>query len=113
MLTFPLLFLLRRTRIYVPAMMLASVALAIVSGIWVIERVFEQDLGINRFIDAALEWPRAFWVMLVLTALAAIYQEYERRAGRLLPVVDHDSLRGVEPEDDEDQERDKEPVLQG
>ena len=113
LLTFPLLFLLRRTRAYMPAFTLVSIGLAIISGIWVIERIFERDLGVNRLVDSALKWPRAFWVMLGLTALAAVYQEYERRTGKLLPVVEHDSLRGVEPADDEDREPDAEPVLQG
>ncbi len=113
-LTFPLLFLLRRTRAYMPAFTIVSAGLAIVSGIWMLERVFELDLRINGAVDAALQWPRALWVMLGLTALAAVYHEYERRAGRLLPVVEHDSLRGVEPtDDDQDQQPDAEPVLQG
>ena len=107
LLTFPLLFLLRRTRVYMPAFTIVSVGLAVVSGIWVIERVFEVDLRVSAAVDAALEWPRSLWVMLGLTAIAAVYQEYERRAGRLLPVVDHDSWRGVEPaDDDEAQDRD-------
>lgn len=97
LLTFPLLFLLRRTLAFKPAFTMVSVGLAIVSGIWVIERVFERNFGISGAVDAALEWPRSLWVMLGLSVLAAAYQEYERRAGRLLPVVQHDSLRGVEP----------------
>ncbi len=113
LLTFPLLFLLRRTRVYMPAFTIVSVGLAVVSGIWVIERVFEVDLRVSAAVDAALEWPRSLWVMLGLAALAAAYQEYERRAGRLLPVVGHDSLRGVEPADEyEDPEPEREPVLQ-
>ena len=110
LLTFPLLFVLRRTRVYVPAITIVSVGLAIVSGIWVIERIFERDLGINDAVDAALYWPRALWAMLGLTALAVVYQEYERRAGRLLPVVDHDSWRGVEPADDEEMQDREVPV---
>lgn len=113
-LTFPLLFLLRRTRVYMPAFTLVSIGLAVLSGMWVIERVFEVNLRINGAVDAVLEWPRALWVMLALTAIAAVYQEVERRAGRLLPAVAHDSLRGVSTaEDEEDQEPEgAEPVLQ-
>jgi len=115
LLTFPLLFLLRRTRVYIPAFTVVSVGLAAVSGLWVIERVFEVNLHINGLVDRAIEWPRALWGMLALTAIAAVYQEIERRAGRLLPVVAHDSLRGVSPSSDwEDQEsEDAPPVLQG
>jgi hypothetical protein len=110
-----LLFLLRRTRVYIPAFTVVSVGLAAVSALWVIERVFEVNLGINGLVDRAIEWPRALWGMLALTAIAAVYQEVERRAGRLLPVVAHDSLRGVSPSSDwEDQEsEDAPPVLQG
>jgi hypothetical protein len=113
-LTFPLLFLLRRTRVYMPGFTLVSIGLAVLSAMWVIERVFEVNLHVNGFVDAALEWPRALWVMLALTAIAAVYQEIERRAGRLLPAVAHDSLRGVSTaEDEEDQEPEgAEPVLQ-
>ena len=115
LLTFPLLFLLRRTRVYMPAFTVVSVGLAVLSGMWVIERVFEVNLRINGFVDAVLEWPRALWVMLALTAVAAVYQEVERRAGRLLPVAGHDSLGGVSSADEEeDQEpQDAEPALQG
>jgi hypothetical protein len=118
-LTFPLLFLLRRTRIYMPGFIVVSVGLAMLSGIWMIERAFERNFKINGYVDATLEWPRALWVMLGLTALAAVYQAYERRAGRLLPAVARDSLRGVEPADEtdqadqEDQQPNAEPVLQG
>jgi hypothetical protein len=89
--TFPTLFLLRRTRVYMPLFVVSSIVLAVVSSIWIVERVFERDLGINRFVDAALEWPRALWVMVVVTALAAVYQGVERRAGRLLPVGERDT----------------------
>jgi hypothetical protein len=97
-----------------PGFTLVSIGLAVLSAMWVIERVFEVNLHVNRFVDAALEWPRALWVMLALTAIAAVYQEVERRAGRLLPAVAHDSLRGVSTaEDEEDQEPEgAEPVLQ-
>jgi hypothetical protein len=102
LLTFPVLFILRRTRIYMPFFTIFSIALAAVSMVWVIERIFELDLKINAFVDAALEWPRAFWVMLAVTAVAALYREYERRAGRLLPV-------GEPPPSSDDDEPDQEP----
>lgn len=112
-LTFPLLFLLRRTRVYMPAFNIVSVVLAVLSGMWVIERVFEQNLKINGGIETVLQWPRALWVMLVLTVLAAIYQEIERRAGRLLPVGEPDELFSGEPAGDDQDESDDELVLQG
>jgi hypothetical protein len=86
--TFPMLFLLRRTRVYVPAMYLGSSLLAVLSGMWVIERVFETDLNINGGIDAVLLWPRSFYAMIVLTAIAAAYRQFEASRGRLLPLGD-------------------------
>ena len=85
-LTFPALFLLRRTRLYMPFFTVVSIVLASISAVWVVERIFEWDLGINRAVDAALEWPRVLWVMIGVTAVAAAYRQHEQRAGRLLPV---------------------------
>lgn len=85
---FPMLFLLRRTRAYVPLMYAGSGMLALLSGIWVIERVFETDLNVNGAIDSVLQWPRSFYAMVVLTAIAAGYRQFEASRGRLLPLGD-------------------------
>jgi hypothetical protein len=113
-LTFPTLFLLRRTRIYMPLFTIVSVGLAAVSSVWVVERIFELDLRVSKVVDAGLEWPRALWLMLGLTVVAALYHEYEKRAGRLLPV----GQRRRSPDDVEDRSEpepkaDAEPALQG
>jgi len=108
--TFPLLFILRRTRIYMPLFYFVSILLAVVSSIWIVERVFELDLGINGAVEFALEWPRALWSMIVVTAIAAGYREVERRAGRLLPVGE----RGADAtavQDEDDDVTDAEPVV--
>ncbi len=84
--TFPMLYVLRRTRVYMPLFYVVSVLLAVLSSVWIVERLFELDAGINSLVDATLEWPRALWVMAFATAVAAVYYEVERRAGRLLPV---------------------------
>ena len=89
--TFPALFLLRRTQAYLPLMYAGSVMLAILAGMWVIERVFENDLNINGGIDAVLQWPRSLVVMVIVTALAAAYRQMEDTAGRLLPVGEEDA----------------------
>ena len=85
LLTFPLLFLLRRTRLYMPLFSAISIGLAVLSTIWVFERLFEIDLWVNRGVDRVLEWPRAFYAMAFLTLLAAVYHVWESRRGRLLP----------------------------
>ncbi len=65
LLTFPALYLLRRTRMYVPGMKLASVAIAVIAFGWMIERVWETDLGVNRVVDPITETPRAYAAIAV------------------------------------------------
>ncbi len=113
-LTFPMLFILRRTRIYMPLFTIVSVGLAAVSAVWVVERIFELDLRVSKVVDAGLEWPRALWAMVVLTVVAAVYHEYEKRAGRLLPVGErHRSTDEEEDRSDLEPKADAEPALQG
>jgi len=83
--TFPTLFLLRRTRLYMPLFYAISIGLAVLSMIWVVERVFEIDLRINSGVDFVLEWPRALYAMAVVTVLATAYYWWEGRQDRLLP----------------------------
>ncbi len=107
---FPTLFLLRRTRAYLPLMYAGSVVLAVLSAMWMIERVFETDLNINGGIDTVLLWPRSLYVMIAVTAIAAIYREVESRAGRLLTVGADDSADGAELIADVDDSETPEPV---
>ena len=104
-LLFPMLFLLRRTRTYRPLFLLASVALAVVSIGWMIERVFEQDLGINDFVEPLIEFPDALVGVALLTALAAGWYLFEKSRGRLLPV-----WKPVDGLDEQAVERDPETV---
>jgi hypothetical protein len=85
---FPALFLLRRTRLYLPLFTAASIGLVIVSLGWMYERVFEHDLGINDAIAPWLDVQKAALPLLVITLAAAAYQRYEGTRGRLLPVFD-------------------------
>jgi hypothetical protein len=86
LLTFPTLYLLRRTRYYVPMMRFASVALALAATGWAIERVFELRPRVDALFDPVLYFPR----VLVLLALAAVVAGAvfltERRRSRLLPL---------------------------
>ncbi len=90
LLVFPVLFVLRRTRIYMPLLTLASLGLAAVASAWAVERLFEKNLRVNRIVDPLVEWPRSFWVMLVAGVLAAAYwwREARQRQLRPLPAVD-------------------------
>ena len=83
---FPALFLLRRTKVYMPLFKVASVGLVIVSLGWMYERVFEHDLGINDAIAPWLDVQKAAIPLVLITALAFAYQWFEGTKGRLLPV---------------------------
>jgi len=86
---FPALYLLRRTRIYRPLFVAASLAMAVISLVWMIERLAETDLGISELIDPVFAWPRILYVVAGLTAVAFAYHQVEDNNDRLLPVVDN------------------------
>lgn len=94
---FPLLFLLRRTRAYLTLMKIGSWALAIIASMWFIDRVFSIDLGADRVVGPILAWPRSFWIVLALTAVAGGYFLFERSRGRLLPVAESSRPVAEEP----------------
>ncbi|MEM8705489.1 MAG: HupE/UreJ family protein [Actinomycetota bacterium] len=96
LISFPGLFLLRRTRVYWPLMVAASIGLALISGIWVIERVFEVDAGIEAWIDRLVKWPRSFWLAVAFTAVSAAYYQVEQKAGRLLALGSADDRESAE-----------------
>jgi hypothetical protein len=87
LLLFPMLFLLRRSRIFQPLFVGVSLLLTVVALIWMVERLFETDLGINQFVDPVFEWPRVFFYIAALTAVAGLYFLNERKSERLLPTV--------------------------
>ncbi len=84
LITFPGLFLLRRTKVYMPLFYVASAGLAILSGMWVVERIFEVDLGINDYVDKALLWPRSLYVAIAFTVVAAIIRQIAASRDELL-----------------------------
>lgn len=85
--TFPTLFLLRRTRYYLPLMYTASGLLAALSLTWVYERISETEVGINGLVDRVILWPRSLYAMIVVTGVAAAVYLLERRRGALLPTA--------------------------
>jgi hypothetical protein len=87
LMTFPFLYLLRRTRLYRPFFVAASLALAAVSVIWMIERIFERDLGIARWVDMVVRFPRSLVLMALLTAAAGALHWWEGRNDRLRPTA--------------------------
>lgn len=85
LLSFPALFVLRRTIYYSPFLVVASLAMTAVSLGWMIERLFETDLGVSRRVDPVLEWPRSLVGVVVVTTVAVALFLRERRLDRLAP----------------------------
>ncbi len=84
---FPILFLMRRTRAFVPLMNIGSVVLALVALAWATERIFDYDTDVNALVDPVLRWPRSALVLLAVLACAAGLYAYDRSRGALRPVV--------------------------
>jgi hypothetical protein len=97
LMAFPALHLLRRTRLYRPGFIVASLALALVALGWTIERIFEVDLGIAGVVDRVVAFPRSLAVAALVTALAALLFLSERRRQRLLPTPDDRMAAALEP----------------
>ncbi|MGI9597869.1 MAG: HupE/UreJ family protein [Acidimicrobiales bacterium] len=87
LLLFPMLFLLRRTKIYRPLFVAISLLLSFVALAWMIERLFDTDVGINTFVDPVFVWPRVVYYVFAATAVSAAYFLYERSGDRLLPTA--------------------------
>ena len=83
LLLFPALFLLRRTPAYKPFLMVSSVILALLATAWMMERIFETDLGTDGLVDRFASTPNAYWVVFVLTAIAVVVHVISRRRGSL------------------------------
>lgn len=85
---FPALFLLSRTTHYRPVFVGGSLALAAISSVWAFERLVDVDAGITRWVIRVVRWPRSLGLMIVATILVALVYAYERRAGRLVALVE-------------------------
>ncbi|MGH1491265.1 MAG: HupE/UreJ family protein [Acidimicrobiales bacterium] len=92
LLTFPALFLLRRTRYYRPLFVVGSIMLALISIVWAAERIFEFDLGTTDLVVLAIKWPRSLIVMVLATVVAGLVFKVEESAGRLEPIAETDSV---------------------
>ncbi|MEZ5408965.1 MAG: HupE/UreJ family protein [Acidimicrobiales bacterium] len=86
LLFFPGLFLLRRTREFRPFFVVMSILFAVASVGWMIERVFETELGVSTFIEPAVHVPEIFVYAALFTAAAAAVHWFEQRSGRLAAI---------------------------
>jgi len=84
LLLFPGLFLLRRTLAYRPFLVISSIVLSALAVFWMIERVFEIDLGTNAIVDSVASVPAGYWVALGFTAVALLVYWRARSARELL-----------------------------
>jgi hypothetical protein len=103
LITFPALFLLRRTIYYRALFLVSSAVLALLATGWMFERMFVRDLGYNGLVSRVLEFPRSLVAMAVVTVIAAVIWRFEARSGRLLPV-------GEDELSERDAEREPVPV---
>ena len=88
LMVFPILFILRRTRVYLPMMYAGSVALAVISMAWAAERIFDYNTRVNDLVDPVLRWPRSALLIAVGYAVATLIWAIDRHRNRLLPVRD-------------------------
>lgn len=96
LMVFPILFLMRRTRIFVPAMYAGSVVLALVSLAWASERIFDYDTNVNALVDPIFRWPRAALLLLGIFAIAAAIYLFDRSQNALRPVANTDDSTPAE-----------------
>ena len=88
LMVFPILYLLRRTRVFVPMMYVASVGLAVVALAWATERIFDYDTDVNALVDPVLRWPRSGLLIIAgLIGATALYA-FDRSRNALRPVAD-------------------------
>ncbi|MDH4170174.1 MAG: HupE/UreJ family protein [Acidimicrobiia bacterium] len=82
-LVFPILFVLRRTRAYRWLMPLGSIGCAAVAFVWMLERIFEQNLGVSQIVDPLVESPEVFGLLGLAAVVAVGLYLRDRRAGTL------------------------------
>ena len=85
LLVFPGLYVMRRTRVYMPFFIASSLALTFVAAVWSIERALAKDSGMSARIDSVITFPRSLWLVAAFTVLASGARWLERR--RLLGQV--------------------------
>ena len=66
-----------------PSIQMMLGACAVVAFVWMLERLFETDLGVSKLVDPLVEAPQVFVLLGVGTAMAAALYLYDRRNGTL------------------------------
>lgn len=97
LMVFPILFILRRTSLYMPMLYVGSIALALIAMAWATERIFEFDTQVNELVEPILRWPRSALLVGAGYVLATAIWAVERSRGRLRPVVDPERAVQTDP----------------
>ncbi len=97
LMAFPILFIVRRTRLYLPLMYAGSVGLAVIAMAWATERIFDYNTSVNELVDPVLRWPRSAVLVAGGYVIAVGLWWYERNRNRLLAEVDTELDPAEEP----------------
>ena len=65
---------------------IGSAILAVLSIGWMIERIFEIDLGTDGLVDQVVDLPRGYLIAATLTVIALGVYRLQSGRGELLPV---------------------------
>ncbi len=104
-LVFPVLLLLRRTAAAPFVLYGGSIVLSAYGAAWLLERVSDSDLAIERMANPVRVWPRNLWLMLLVIAASGGFYWWTRSRSRLKPLVSDD-----EPTDRRVENPDAEPA---
>ena len=84
LMVFPILFILRRTRIYMRFLNFGSIGLAVIAMAWATERIFDYDTRVNDLVDPVMRWPRSAILIAVGYAIAIALWWFDRSRGQLV-----------------------------
>jgi hypothetical protein len=87
LMVFPMLFIMRRSPLYVPLMKAGSVLLSLIAMAWATERIFDYDTSVNSLVEPVLLWPRSAFVVAACYVFAVVLWWDARRRDALVPVV--------------------------
>lgn len=86
-LVFPLLLILRRTVLAAVALYGGALVIGAYASAWLIERVGDTDLDVERYANPFRVWPRNLWLMLVVWAAAGALYSWSTQRGHLRPLA--------------------------
>ncbi len=86
-LVFPVLLLLRRTAAAAFVLYGGAIVLSAYATAWLVERVGDSDLAIERVANPVRVWPRNLWLMLFVIAASGGFYWWTRSRSRLRPLA--------------------------